>query len=110
MARKSYVQIGLELVDKEDHETLARLRGRDSNRVSSYTVLPDLPDFVSPIDGKTYSGRAGLREHCSTHNVVPVADLAGLPPKPAHQLPTFTKREVEARRENLARIIDNYRS
>lgn len=43
------------------------------------TILPDLPDFVSPIDGKTYSGRAGLREHCKRHDVVPTADLKGLP-------------------------------
>ena len=43
------------------------------------TILPDLPDFVSPIDGKLYSGRAGLREHCKTHDVVPNADLKGLP-------------------------------
>lgn len=42
-------------------------------------VLPDLPDFVSPIDGKTYSGRAGMREHNLRHDVVPTADLKGLP-------------------------------
>ena len=109
MARKSYVQIGLELVDKEDYAAIQRARGHRSS-TTSYTVMPDLPDFVSPIDGKTYSGRTGLREHCATHNVVPMADLAGLPPKPAYQLPTPSRREVEARKENLARIIDNYRS
>jgi hypothetical protein len=43
------------------------------------TILPDLPDFVSPIDGLAYSGRAGLREHCKRHDVVPNADLKGLP-------------------------------
>lgn len=42
-------------------------------------ILPDMPDFVSPIDGKTYSGRAGLREHCKIHDVVPNAELKGLP-------------------------------
>lgn len=42
-------------------------------------ILPDLPDFVSPVDGKAYSGRAGLREHNLRNNVVPVADLKGLP-------------------------------
>jgi hypothetical protein len=42
-------------------------------------ILPDLPDFVSPIDGKRYSGRAGLREHCRRHDVVPNAELKGLP-------------------------------
>lgn len=43
------------------------------------TIMPDLPDFVSPIDGKLYSGRAGLREHCLKHDVVPNEDLKGLP-------------------------------
>ena len=107
MARKSYVQIGLELIDKEDYEALARARGQQSS-TPRYSIMPDLPDFISPIDGKSYSGRAGLREHCTTHNVVPVADLAGLPPAPAYKLPTYTKREVEARKENLARIVDHY--
>ncbi len=41
--------------------------------------VPDLPDFVSPIDGKRYSGRAGMREHCKVHDVVPNAELKGLP-------------------------------
>lgn len=42
-------------------------------------VMGDLPDFVSSVDGKVYSGRAGMREHNLKHNVVPVADLQGLP-------------------------------
>lgn len=44
------------------------------------TILPDLPNFISPIDGKEYSGRAGMREHCRRHDVVPNEDLKGLPP------------------------------
>lgn len=55
---------------------------RDSGR-SGPTVQPDLPDFRSPIDGTIVRGRAGLRDHCARHDVVPTADLAGLPPKPA---------------------------
>jgi hypothetical protein len=47
--------------------------------MSGVTIMPDLPDFVSPIDQKRYSGRTGMREHCAIHNVVPVADLKGLP-------------------------------
>lgn len=46
-------------------------------------IMPDLPDFVSPIDGKRYSGRTGMREHCAIHDVVPTADLKGLPLKQA---------------------------
>lgn len=41
-------------------------------------IMGDLPDFVSPIDGKLYSGRAGMREHCRRHDVVPNAELKGL--------------------------------
>jgi len=44
-----------------------------------YTILSDLPDFVSPIDGRLYSGRSGLREHCKRHDVVLNEDLKGLP-------------------------------
>jgi hypothetical protein len=44
------------------------------------TFIPDSPEFVSPIDGQRYSGRAGLREHCKIHNVVPNNELKGLPP------------------------------
>lgn len=46
---------------------------------SGAVILPDLPDFVSPVDGKHYSGRAGMREHNARNNVVPVEDLKGLP-------------------------------
>ena len=51
----------------------------EQTRSAGVTILPDLPDFVSPIDGRTYSGRAGMREHCAKHDVVPTADLKGLP-------------------------------
>lgn len=37
--------------------------------------MPDIPDFVSPIDGKVVNGRAGLREHNKVHNVTNVADF-----------------------------------
>ena len=48
-------------------------------RENGVMIVPDLPDFISPIDGLAYSGRAGLREHCKRHDVVPNAELKGLP-------------------------------
>jgi hypothetical protein len=60
-------------------------KGTEPQGSSGPMFMPDLPDFVSPIDGKSYSGRAGLREHCALHNVVPTADLAGLPFKTTAQ-------------------------
>lgn len=82
MARVSYIQIGGKLYDKSKplpDEVAAQIRGR-----SSHAVMGDLPDFVSSIDGTVVRGRAGLRDHCARHNVVPTCDLAGLPPKPAN--------------------------
>jgi len=107
MARKSYVQIGLELIDKEDYEALARARGHQRSG-PGYTVMPDLPDFVSPIDGKRYSGRAGLREHCATHNVVPVADLAGLPPKPAYQTAGLDNKTAAERKQMVINQVNQH--
>jgi hypothetical protein len=77
MTRRSWVQVNGKLVPKEEYQA-----SLDS---PYYTVLPDLPDFVSPIDGKVYRGRAGMREHNRTHDVVPTADLKGLPPKLLNQ-------------------------
>lgn len=74
MARQSFIQIGGKLYDKsQPHPEL------DGGSRRTATVMGDLPDFVSPIDGTVVSGRAGLREHCKKHDVVPTADLKGLP-------------------------------
>jgi hypothetical protein len=36
--------------------------------------MPDIPDFVSPIDGRVVHGRRGLREHNKEHGVTNAAD------------------------------------
>ena len=69
------------------------------------TIMPDLPDFVSPIDGKTYSGRAGMREHCRKHDVVPQAELAGLPNRRPPQ--TASAEYREATRRTIADVINS---
>jgi hypothetical protein len=70
------------------------------------TVMPDLPDFVSPIDQKLYSGRAGMREHNKRHDVVPNEDLKGLPTLTSRsdQRPPEKQREYA---ENRKRDIIN---
>lgn len=72
-------------------------------------VLPDLPDFVSPIDGRVVNGRKGLRDHCARHNVVPTADLAGLPPKPSVMPYELPKEERQATKEFISHLIDKHR-
>lgn len=81
MTRKSYVQINGKLYDKSEPLPAEVVAPRGH---FTHVVMGDLPDFVSPIDGSIVRGRAGLREHCRQHDVVPTADLAGLPPKPAN--------------------------
>lgn len=103
MSRRSYVQINGVLYEKGTEPVGEGARG------AGPAILGDLPDFVSPIDGKAYSGRAGLREHCRRHDVVPNADLAGLP-----TLKTDTdirpkdviKRDAAARKELVIRAVD----
>ena len=97
MARKSYVQINGVLYDKAE---------LSEARPSAPTILGDLPDFVSPIDGSVVSGRAGLREHCRRHDVVPTAELKGLPLKPMVDTrvdPAYR----EATRQTIANIIND---
>ena len=72
MPRRSFIQLGGKLYE----------RGVDvipEQGPKGPTILGDLPDFISPIDGTVVSGRAGMREHCRKHDVVPTADLKGLP-------------------------------
>lgn len=72
MPRVTYVQVGTELY----------LKGTEPGR--SYTneapaIIGDQADLVSPVDGKLYSGRAGLREHNARNDVIDNRDLVGLP-------------------------------
>lgn len=60
-------------------------------RERGLTIMPDLPDFVSPIDGSVVKGRKGYREHCRKHNVTGASDF------------TNEWRENEKRRKNLTR-------
>ena len=75
-------------------------------------VMGDLPDFVSPIDGKLYSGRAGMRNHNAQHNVVPTADLAGLPVLDARNSstrdPYQVARDRAARKEQVIQQVNKH--
>ena len=76
----------------------------------STAILPDLPDFVSPVDGSIVSGRAGLREHNLRNNVVNTLDLAGLPNQTMTsdmRSSSEKRRDADHRRESIARQIYN---
>lgn len=70
-------------------------------------VRGDLPDFVSPIDGSVVSGRAGLRDHCRRHSVVPTEELKGLPPKSAVQTAEHTPQQRQQTKQVIADIINS---
>ena len=92
MPRRSWVQINGKLYERGVDEI------PDDPRSKSAAVYGDLPDFVSPIDGTVVSGRAGMREHCKKHDVVPTADLAGLPHRRPDTMPDRNEiREIIAR-------------
>jgi hypothetical protein len=104
MTRRSYVQINGVLYEKgtEPHQT---------GTVRGPSIMPDLPDFVSPIDGKQYSGRRGLRDHCDRHNVVPNADLKGLPVLTVNsdqRHPEDVRRDKMARKEQIVRLVNQH--
>jgi len=84
MARKSFIQINGVLYDK----SLPLPEGVEYSghrRSLAPAIISDTEAFVSPIDNTVVRGRAAMREHCAKHDVVPTADLAGLPPKPANK-------------------------
>jgi hypothetical protein len=82
-----------------------------TNAGLGYVILPDLPDFVSPIDGKRYSGRTGMREHNKRHDVVPVEDLKGLPPRLTNsdiRSPQEKRADAENRKQHIINQVNRY--
>jgi hypothetical protein len=106
MTRRSYVQIDGVLYEKG---TEPRRSTEEAQRGPA--IFGDLPDFVSPIDGRSYSGRRGLREHCDRHSVVPNADLKGLPVLTTNS-ETRSQQEIRrdkaARKEQVIRLVNQH--
>ena len=74
-----------------------------------HMISGDLPDFVSPVDGKLYSGRAGLREHNLRNNVVNNSELTGLKPL-AYNSDTRSssqiRRDKQDRKERIIHLVN----
>lgn len=70
MTKKSYVQIktedGYKLVDKEHAYKY------QSNKSAS--IMPDMQEMVSPIDGEVIGSRSKYREHMRKHGVIDVGN------------------------------------
>ena len=66
-------------------------------------IIPDEGEFVSPIDGKVYSGRAGMREHNARHDVINNRDLVGLPVGISGKASPSDRRQLRSDIEAAAR-------
>ena len=111
MPRKSYIQINGELIDKSDSEAMAKALGNLPEQRQYAAFVPDQPDFVSPIDGKLYSGRVGMREHCRRHDVVSHQELKGLPylqTNTDHRSSSEVRRDNAARKEAIINLVNKH--
>lgn len=104
VSRKSWVYTGdgrcIEKGTPEHEAYLAEQYGESS----SVAFVPDEGVFLSPIDGKAYSGRAGMREHNRRHDVVNNRDLAGLPTGLSGKAPPPSTRDRQKMRETIGEI------
>jgi hypothetical protein len=98
MARMRWVMIEGKLIPADEVTANAEPKGP--------TILADLPDFRSSIDGSIVRGRAGMRDHCARHDVVPNQELAGLKPRVFGQGVTLSPQEREARKRTMYQILD----
>ena len=81
--------------------------GLAGDGLSSCAVYGDSPDFVSPIDGSVVSGRAGMREHCKRHDVIPNQELAGLKPRTYGNGNGPSQKEREQTKRTMYQIADH---
>ncbi|HEX4920498.1 MAG TPA: hypothetical protein VFV92_07135 [Candidatus Bathyarchaeia archaeon] len=77
-------------------------------RSSGLLVMQDLPDFVSPVDGKVVHGRRGLREHDKRNGTTNIADFQETWKKNAAERAKFyTGRDDPKRIEQIRRAYDD---
>lgn len=106
MSRTRYLYKGAKIIAVIKDGVLIESTPEYHEAQGGVAILPDLPDVVSPIDGTVIRGRAGLREHCKRHDVVPTEELKGLPPKPMMQEYVVPKREREETKRYMAHLLD----
>lgn len=73
--------------------------------------MPDLPDFVSPVDKKVVNGRKGLREHDKRHGTTNIADYKETWQRTLERRAAFAEgRDNDRRRtESIVRAFNDLR-
>ena len=105
MTRSSWV------FDRETKKLVPKDRFYSEHVGGGVVFLPDQPDFISPIDGKLYSGRAGMREHNARHDVVPNLELKGLPTLQMNsdqRSPEQRRASAEHRKQVIINEVNKY--
>lgn len=103
MTRQTYIQdpdTG-KLVPAEEYDK-PRHRFR-----KSFQIMPDIEEFVSPVDGSVVSSRSKLREHNARNDVVNFHEFDGVWEKEeAKRTEFFEGRSKEHRKEIVEDVIE----
>lgn len=76
---------------------------------SGIMIMPDIEDFVSPIDGRVVHGRRGLREHNKEHGVTNMADFTNeWKDKAKERAKAFTPGAGYDKQRRIERLKENY--
>ena len=70
-------------------------------------IMPDLEDFVSPVDGKVVHGRRGLREHDKLHGTTNMADYKNIWEKRQQQRASLFQGQGPSHVETIRRAFDD---
>lgn len=96
-----------------DPVTKEMVEGASPRRGStSIQVMGDIPDVLSPIDGRIIHGRAGMRAHNKEHNVTNMADFkdqwANAEKQRASMYTGDTKFDQARRREKIIQAVEKH--
>lgn len=78
-------------------------------RARVHDIMPDLPDFVSPVDRKVVHGRRGLREHDKRHGTTNIADYKETWKKRQEQRARLFEGNGPSMTETIRRAYDDLR-
>lgn len=93
--------------ETQRQEKIAESEGMNSGLI----IMPDIPDFLSPVDGSIVHGRKSLREHNKRNNVTNAADFTNeWKEKARERAKVFTPGagfDSKRRREHLVRAYND---
>lgn len=108
-SRSVYDQQGKAYETKDGEIVWVRKGYKLGHQGPSTSIISDIDPFISPIDGKIIGSRRQLNDHCKRHNVVPTADLKGLPPLTMQNELKVDQKEREVRKRIIGQVMSDKR-